>query len=270
MELKRYSVGSVGKFESSSGPWVKYADAQAALAEKEAEVRRLVEDVSTGNAILAADVVRQYQRQLAEAERTIAFLKDAPAAELPRLVACAVIIRNDKVLLERRAPAGIEGLDNHWDIPGGKVEAGETPQQAAEREIHEELGIIVKATGLCSQPIPSVWTYPGKGKRHWLLVGVVCEIESGEPVLTDRLQWFPVAGLPDSICEADRTLVADAIQRNTAERTIERLKKAVEAAKKEIIASGNWGAMDYRWPEVRDLIDAALAPPAEAKEGGQK
>lgn len=34
---------------------------------------------------------------------------------------------------------------NHWDIPGGEVEAGELPTEAAEREAKEELGIVVPA-----------------------------------------------------------------------------------------------------------------------------
>ena len=55
--------------------------------------------------------------------------RDKPAKTLPRLVVCAIIIRDGKVLLERRAPAGVAGLDGKWDLPGGKVEPGETQRR---------------------------------------------------------------------------------------------------------------------------------------------
>jgi mutator protein MutT len=51
-------------------------------------------------------------------------------------VAAAVCIQNGKVLLasrpENKPPSG-------WEFPGGKLESGETPQQAARRELAEEL-----------------------------------------------------------------------------------------------------------------------------------
>jgi 8-oxo-dGTP diphosphatase len=145
--------------------------------------------------------------RVADLESALAFEKDGQAAELPRLVACAIIIRGNQVLLEKRAPAGVNGLDGAWDIPGGKVEAGESVKAAAEREIKEELGITIKAQGLCPEPLPSVWFYPGKGERHWLLVGVVCSLEDQEPVLSGRLAWFFLDHLPDDILAADRKLV---------------------------------------------------------------
>jgi len=42
----------------------------------------------------------------------------------PTLVVCALIVRDEKVLLERRAPTGVAGLDRMFDLPGGKVENG--------------------------------------------------------------------------------------------------------------------------------------------------
>lgn len=155
-------------------------------------------------------VFSELQREIAVLRDALAFEKDRPAAELPRLVACAIVLREGMVLLERRAPAGVGGLDNRWDLPGGKVEARETVGQAAEREIIEELGIVVKARALCPEPLPSVWTYLGKGERHWLLVGVICSLTAGEPNVSDRLQWFPVGCPPAGILDADRNLLRQA------------------------------------------------------------
>lgn len=53
----------------------------------------------------------------------------------------AVIVRNGEVLCAKRGPLG--SLAGHWEFPGGKVEPGETPRAALEREIAEELACSV-------------------------------------------------------------------------------------------------------------------------------
>ena len=54
-------------------------------------------------------------------------------------VVAGYIERNDRVLLDRR-PTGSH-LAGTWEFPGGKVEAGETDQEALRRELEEELGV---------------------------------------------------------------------------------------------------------------------------------
>ena len=128
-----------------------------------------------------------YDDYLAE----VAKWKDAPAKALPRLVVCAILIRDGKVLLERRAPAGVAGLDGKWDLPGGKVECGETPESAIQREIKEELGITVHPMKMIPWLPISTWKYPDGEERHWILAAYVCSIESeNDPVLSDTLRWF--------------------------------------------------------------------------------
>ena len=61
------------------------------------------------------------EAQVAALRAALELEKDKPAKTMPRLVVCAIIIRDGRVLLERRAPAGVPGLDNMWDLPGGKV-----------------------------------------------------------------------------------------------------------------------------------------------------
>ena len=60
-------------------------------------------------------------------------------------IAIAVVLRGDQVLIGQR-PAGV-ALAGLWEFPGGKVEPGETPAQAAERECREETGLSVTAVG---------------------------------------------------------------------------------------------------------------------------
>ena len=54
------------------------------------------------------------------------------------LVVCALLEREGKILLGRRAPG--RSLAGKWELPGGKQENGESPQQALQRELREELG----------------------------------------------------------------------------------------------------------------------------------
>lgn len=58
------------------------------------------------------------------------------------VVAAALVNAQGEVLLAQR-PEG-KRLAGKWEFPGGKVEAGESPEAAMVRELHEELGITVK------------------------------------------------------------------------------------------------------------------------------
>ena len=55
-------------------------------------------------------------------------------------VVAAVIVRDGMVLATQRGYGDYEGW---WEFPGGKVDAGETPEQALVREIHEELNASI-------------------------------------------------------------------------------------------------------------------------------
>jgi 8-oxo-dGTP diphosphatase len=59
-----------------------------------------------------------------------------------RYIAHGIIIQDGKILLLRRSQGRYEG--GLWDIPGGTVEEGEKPEEAAVREFQEEAGLRVQ------------------------------------------------------------------------------------------------------------------------------
>ena len=71
-------------------------------------------------------------------------LQDFPTAI--RVVAAAITLEDGRILLQKRAPGTRHaGL---WEFPGGKIEAGETPENALIREIEEELGLSLDSRRL--------------------------------------------------------------------------------------------------------------------------
>lgn len=63
----------------------------------------------------------------------------------PRAAASAVLFRGQSVLLTERGDGPSEGL---WSLPGGSIEAGETAEDAARREVSEETGLEAHIVGL--------------------------------------------------------------------------------------------------------------------------
>lgn len=65
------------------------------------------------------------------------------------VAACALVDTDRRVLLAQR-PAG-KPMAGLWEFPGGKIENGETPEDALIRELQEELGIVTKVA--CLAPL---------------------------------------------------------------------------------------------------------------------
>lgn len=68
-----------------------------------------------------------------------------------RRVTAAVIVEGGRLFLARRPPE--DALAGLWELPGGKIEAGETPQECLERELNEELGMTATAGRIVARTI---------------------------------------------------------------------------------------------------------------------
>src|SRR5579871_3277920 len=94
-------------------------------------------------------------------------------------VICACIMRQggQEVLLSMRRAPGVRGLDGKWELPGGKIEFGETPEQTIVREIKEELGIDIVPRRLLPYLHTNLWEYE-HAIQHVVLAGYECEMRS--------------------------------------------------------------------------------------------
>jgi 8-oxo-dGTP diphosphatase len=90
----------------------------------------------------------------------------------PVVVAAAVVIRDGCVLLTRRAEG--QHLAGMWEFPGGKLEAGESPEAAVARECREECGIEVEVDDILDV---THHRYPTKDV---LLLFYRCSLRAGE------------------------------------------------------------------------------------------
>jgi 8-oxo-dGTP diphosphatase len=91
------------------------------------------------------------------------------------VAACALVDTDNRILLAQR-PEG-KSLAGLWEFPGGKVEAGETPEETLVRELEEELGIKTKVACLAPLTFAS-HTYE---TFHLLMPLYVCRRYEGIP-----------------------------------------------------------------------------------------
>lgn len=109
------------------------------------------------------------------------------------VVAAALVDGDGRVLVQRRPPG--KPMADLWEFPGGKVEAGELPEAALCRELHEELGITIDPAAL----VPATFASAPLGERHLLLLLYTLREWEGRPEAqhATALQWVHPAGLRD-------------------------------------------------------------------------
>ena len=128
-------------------------------------------------------------------------------------VVCGVALKGGEVFMARRRPEKAYG--GFWELPGGKVEPGESHEQALARELAEELKIDVKvgdyiATGVDEQEGLKI-------VLHGYLIGMQSEpVESSDH---DKLGWKSVEDLKElNIPPADHPILETTMVRLKAKR----------------------------------------------------
>ena len=107
------------------------------------------------------------------------------------VVAAALFDDEGRVLVQQR-PVG-KSLAGLWEFPGGKIDAGETPEIALARELHEELGIIVDPADLNAATFVSA----PLGERHLVMLLYTLRRWQGVPRALEapEIAWHVPAGL---------------------------------------------------------------------------
>lgn len=109
------------------------------------------------------------------------------------VAACALVDSDNRILLAQR-PEG-KSLAGLWEFPGGKLEAGETPEETLVRELEEELGIRTKVACLA----PLTFASHSYETFHLLMPLFVCRRYEGIPYGREGqlVKWVKVNALRD-------------------------------------------------------------------------
>lgn len=130
---------------------------------------------------------------------------DQNKAKSVRLVSAAFILRGDTILICQRRRG--QPMELKWEFPGGKIEPGETPEQALARELEEELGIRAEI-GAHVIGIRHTYRHGGAVDLQFFVVHTF-QGELENRVFND-FRWVLLKSLPDyDFLAADRALIQE-------------------------------------------------------------
>jgi 8-oxo-dGTP diphosphatase len=122
-----------------------------------------------------------------------------------RLVVAGLLLREDRVLICQRRPD--QPMAMQWEFPGGKVEPGETAEQALARELNEELGITAEIGPRVTRILHTYRSGSAVDLQFFKVNNFEGELENR---IFNTIQWTPLARLTEyEFLVADRELVKD-------------------------------------------------------------
>ena len=122
---------------------------------------------------------------------------------MTKQVVAALILRGAEILCCQRTEH--QALPLKWEFPGGKIEPGETPQQALRRELQEELGVVAEIGGEVTQVLHT-YQNGNSVNLHFYVVDRY-EKELQNRIFRD-LRWIKLGDLPTlDFLDADKELV---------------------------------------------------------------
>lgn len=96
---------------------------------------------------------------------------------LPQIAVGAVVFKDDRVLLVKRSNPPAKGM---WAVPGGKIQAGETMQQALIRELKEETGLNIKVGEIIYVFDVIQRNDNARLNYHYVIIDFLCELKDGQ------------------------------------------------------------------------------------------
>ncbi|MFD3563440.1 NUDIX hydrolase [Streptomyces sp. NPDC058686] len=119
-------------------------------------------------------------------------MTEQTAAERPGIAAAIVVHENRVLMVRRRISEG----QLSWQFPAGEIEVGETPEQAAVRETHEEVGLAATVIKFLGGRV-----HPKSGRN---MSYTACEVASGTAYVADadelaELKWVALADIPEFV-----------------------------------------------------------------------
>lgn len=125
----------------------------------------------------------------------------------PQVGVGVIVLKDNKVLLGKRKGKHGSGT---WQLPGGRLEFGETPEECALRELKEETGLIGK------NPKKGTWvnSFFEKESIHFIsLFFIVHEFEgtpeNKEPHACESWEWFERGHLPEPLFPPLKSLMKE-------------------------------------------------------------